>query len=258
MVGRPSKTWGWLGCSPKRSPGPAFGDGVVPVERAVYRGGSYFQHQMGAPRRPAHLLLRVHSAVREPLHRALGDRRRNRFFASAGCGVVDDDVGLSGYVGLEIAQKARHLARGRFDWRRIVSRGVKHDQSFANEIERAPDQIMPETPTDPLDGLGEASARMAITLRGVRPTLGRLGGMLIPHREMKPVENVMGRSGAGGFAEGPRAVGTITQDGDRYERPSRPWGENKAGKSSQPLITPLSLCSTRSAVRTNGRQTPQV
>ena len=64
---RPSKTWGWSGCSPKRTPGPALGDGVVPLERAVHRGGSYFQHQMSALRGPAHLLLSVHSAVQQPL-----------------------------------------------------------------------------------------------------------------------------------------------------------------------------------------------
>jgi hypothetical protein len=166
---------GWSGCSTKRTPGPALGDGVVPVERAVHCRGWDFQHQMSAPRRPSHLLLSIHSAVQQPLHRALGDRRRNRFFASAGCRVVDDEIGLSGYVGLEIAQKTRNLARGRFDRRRIVSCGVTRDQSFANEIERTPDLTMPETPTDLFDGVGEASASLAITLRGIRPTLGRLG-----------------------------------------------------------------------------------
>jgi site-specific recombinase XerC len=40
----------------------------------------------------------------QPLHRALSDRRRNRFFAAAGCGVVDDDVGLAGHISFEIAQ----------------------------------------------------------------------------------------------------------------------------------------------------------
>jgi hypothetical protein len=43
------------------------------------------------------------------LHRALCDRRGNRFFASAGCRVVDDDVGLAGHISLEIAQQARHF-----------------------------------------------------------------------------------------------------------------------------------------------------
>jgi hypothetical protein len=94
---------GGLGYSPKWTPGPALSDGVVPVERAVCDRGSYFQHQVGTPRRPAHLLLSVHSAMQQPLHRALGDRRRNRFFASARCRVIDDDIGLSGHVCLQIA-----------------------------------------------------------------------------------------------------------------------------------------------------------
>jgi transposase len=95
---RPSKTWGWSGCSLKRGAGPTFGHGTIPVERAVHDGGPNFQHQMSAPRRPAHLLLGIHSPMQQPLHRALGDRRRNRFFKSAGRRVGDDDVGLSGHI----------------------------------------------------------------------------------------------------------------------------------------------------------------
>src|SRR5471030_202560 len=109
---RPSKTWGWSGRSPKRAACPTLCDGIIPAERAVHDGAPDFQHQMSAPRRPAHLLLGIHSPMQEPLHRAFGDRRRNRFFASAGCRVIDDDVGLSGHISLEIAQEARHLARG--------------------------------------------------------------------------------------------------------------------------------------------------
>jgi hypothetical protein len=127
------------------------------------------------PSATKHLLLNIHSALQRPLHRALSRCRRYRFFASAGCGVVDHEIGLSGYVGLEIAQKTRRLTRGRDGWRRIVSRGVKRAQGFANEIERAPDLTMPQTLTDPPDGLGEASPGPTIPLRGVRPTLGRWG-----------------------------------------------------------------------------------
>jgi hypothetical protein len=76
---------GWSGCSPKRAASPTFGHGIVPVERAVHDGGPDFQHQMSAPRRPAHLLLGIHSPMQQPLHRALGERRRNWFLASAGC-----------------------------------------------------------------------------------------------------------------------------------------------------------------------------
>jgi hypothetical protein len=53
---------------------------------------------MCAPRRPAHLLLGIHSPMQQPLYRALGDRRRDWFFASTGGRVVNDDIGLSGYV----------------------------------------------------------------------------------------------------------------------------------------------------------------
>ena len=98
---------------PKRTAGPALGDGMVPVERSVHDRGSHLQHQMGTPRRPAHLLLSVHSEVQQPLNRALGDRRRDRFLASANCCVIDNDIGLSRYVRLKVAQKTRHLLRDR-------------------------------------------------------------------------------------------------------------------------------------------------
>jgi hypothetical protein len=176
---------------------------MAPLERAVLRGGSHVAHQMNAPLPPTHLLLNIRSALQRPLHRALNRCRRYRCFASAGCGLVDHEIGLSGYVGLEIAQKTCHLAHGRDDWRRIVSRSTRRAQSFANEIERAPDLTVPQTLTDPPNGLGEASPGSTITLRGVRPTLGRLGDSLNPHREMKPVQNLTDRSRTGGFAEAP-------------------------------------------------------
>jgi hypothetical protein len=133
---------------------------------------------MSAPRR--HLLLGIHSPVQQPLHRALGDRRRNRVFAPAGCRLVNDNIGLSGYVCLQIAEKARHLSRGRYNRRRIVSRRVERDKSLANEIERAPDPTMPKMPTDPLDGLGEASAGLALRLRGIGPAHRLIVGEVEP------------------------------------------------------------------------------
>ena len=60
---------------------------------------------------------------------------------------------------------------------------------------------MPETPTDPLDGLGKASASPAIILRGVWPALGRLCDVLNPHRDMKPIEHVVSWTRARGFTE---------------------------------------------------------
>jgi hypothetical protein len=74
---------------------------------------------------------------------------------------------------------------------------------------------MPETPSDPLDSLGEAITSLAISLRGVGPTHGRLSDVLNSHREMKPVQYMMSRAGAGGFAERSWTIGTIAQDGHR-------------------------------------------
>jgi hypothetical protein len=161
--------------SPKRTAGPTLGDGMVPLERPVHDGRSHLRHQMGTPRRPAHLLLGVHPAVQQPLDRALSDRRRDRFVASAGCRVVDDDLGLSRYIRLKIAQKTRHLPRHRGK-RRCVGGGYC-SQSFVDEIESAPDLTMPETPSDSLDRLGKASTGLAITLRGVGPALRACPGI---------------------------------------------------------------------------------
>ncbi len=94
---------GWSRRSPRRTAGPTLRHGIIPAEGAVDDGGPDFQHQMSAFRRPAHLLLGIHSPMQQPLHRALCDRRRNWFFASAGCRVVDDDVGLSRHISLEMA-----------------------------------------------------------------------------------------------------------------------------------------------------------
>jgi len=140
---------------------------MVPVERTVHDGGSHLPHQLSAPRRPSHLLLSIHSPMQQPLHRALGDRHRDRFFASANCRVVDDDIGLSGHVCLQIAQKARYVARGGGHRRRIVGGGIHNNDGFGNEIQSTPDLTMPETPADSFDGFGEASTSLAISLRGV-------------------------------------------------------------------------------------------
>ena len=97
---------------------------------------------------------------------------------------------MPGYVCLELTQKTRHLSRGGGHRRRIVGRGIHNNQGFANQIQRAPDLAMPKTPADPFDGLGEASASLAITLRGVGPALGRLCDVLNPHREMEPYVDI--------------------------------------------------------------------
>jgi hypothetical protein len=211
---RPSRTWG-SGRAPKRAASPTLRDGIIPVERTVHDGGPDFQHKISAPRRPAHLLLGTHSPMQQPLHRALCDRRRNWFFASAGCGVVDDDVRLSRNICLEIAQKAPYLACGGSNRRLTVGCNAHCNDGFGNEIQSAFDLTMPETPSDPLDRLGEASTSVAISLRGVGPACGRLGDVLNPHREVEPVQYMMGWTGAGGFAERSWTICTIAQDGDR-------------------------------------------
>jgi hypothetical protein len=43
---------------------------------------------------------------------------------------------------------------------------------------------MPETPSDPLDRLGEASTSLAVSFCGGGPARGRLCDVLNPHREM--------------------------------------------------------------------------
>ena len=134
--------------------------------------------------------------------------------------VVDDDAGLSGYISLEIAQEAHRLARGG-GRRRHIGYGIYDNRGFSYEIQGAFDLTMPETPSDPLDRLGEASASLAISLRGVRPARGCLCDVLNPHREVKPVEDVTSWARAGGLAERSWTIGAIAQDGDgcRWRRP---------------------------------------
>jgi hypothetical protein len=65
---------------------------------------------------------------------------------------------------LEIAQKARHLARCDSNLQLIVGCNVHCNDGFGNEIQSPSDLTMPETPSDPLDRLGEASTSVAIRL----------------------------------------------------------------------------------------------
>jgi hypothetical protein len=60
---------------------------------------------------------------------------------------------------------------------------------------------MPQTPADPLDGLGEAGTSLAIRLRGVGPAFRRLRDVLNPHHEMKPIEHVVSWTSAGDCKE---------------------------------------------------------
>jgi hypothetical protein len=106
---------------------------------------------------------------------------------------------LSGHINLEIAWEARHLVCGRSHRRHVVGSGVHNNDSFGNEIHSPFDLTMPETPSDPLDRLGEASASLAISRVG--PTRDRLCDVLNPHRQMKPVQYMMSRTRTGCLAE---------------------------------------------------------
>jgi hypothetical protein len=143
-----------------------------------------------ATRRPTHLLLGVHPPVQQPLHRAFRDRRRDWLLAPPGRRIVDDDIGLTAYIGLEFAEKARHFQR---DWTCRQGRcGFERRHGFADESETASDLAVPEPPADPLNRFAQAGAGLAIRRRSVRPALGRLSNMLDAHRKMEPVQHMAG------------------------------------------------------------------
>src|ERR1700709_2561201 len=99
---------------------------------------------------------------------------------------------------------------------------------------------MPETPSDPLDRLGEASASPAISLRGVWPVRRRLCDVLDAHREMEPIQYMMGRTGAGSLAERSWTIGTVAQDRNRCR-----WRRSQSMKHTVHLSSLRSrLCCT--------------
>jgi hypothetical protein len=57
---------------------------------------------------------------------------------------------------------------------------LRNYDRFGNEIQGAPGLTVAETPTDTLDGLGEASANLAISFRGVGQHLVAWALMLRP------------------------------------------------------------------------------
>jgi hypothetical protein len=103
---RPSERWG-SGGSSKRASCPAFSDSVVSLEGAVRYGGSNLQHHMRSPRRPAHLLIHAHPAMKHPLQGAFGRRRRYWLRVVTRRRVVDDQFRLPGHVRLKTAQEFR-------------------------------------------------------------------------------------------------------------------------------------------------------
>jgi len=65
-------------------------DSIAPLEGAVRYSGSNLQHHMCSARRPAHLLIRAHPAMNQPLHGAFCRRRRYWLGVVARCRIVDD------------------------------------------------------------------------------------------------------------------------------------------------------------------------
>jgi hypothetical protein len=70
--------WGMVRSLAETDGGPSVRPQHGPGRACRSRRRSVLQHQMSAPRRPAHLLLSIHSPMQQPLHRALGDRRRDQ------------------------------------------------------------------------------------------------------------------------------------------------------------------------------------
>jgi hypothetical protein len=100
--------------------------------------------------------------MQQPLHGTFRDRRRNRLVLVPCRGVVDDDIGLSTNICLEIAQQTRHLSRGHGGQLLAVGDTVERDQCFANEIEDPSDLAVPQTPANPIDDFNESRTRLAI------------------------------------------------------------------------------------------------
>src|SRR5271157_65490 len=156
--------------------------------------------------------------MQQPLHRTLRRRRRYWLITAPRRCVIDDQLGLPGYLGIEAAKHDDHLARRRSLRRRRFGRRLEHHLGFADEIESPPHLTMPETPMDMLDGVGKASTFLTLGQLGIRPALGGLSDMLNAHGEMKPIQYVPGRTDACRLALGPRPVGTVAQNGDRRAR----------------------------------------
>src|ERR1700733_5546753 len=101
---RPSQTWGSCRAA-KRTAGAPFCDGVIEREGTVHNSASNLEHQMRGAWRPTHLLLGVHPAVPQPLHRAFGDRRGDWLLAPSGRRIIDDDIGLPAHICFEFTEK---------------------------------------------------------------------------------------------------------------------------------------------------------
>ena len=179
----------------KRATGPSFGGRVIRVEGPVHDGGSDLEPQMRSSRRPTHLLVGAHPPMQQPVHRALGGRRRYRLTASPGGGIIDDQTGLPGHVSLEANEQC--LPPYPPSQRAAIpfqADGIEYHQGVSDE------KSAPPVPARARDVNGYArSCRPGRRLprdrpAGVRPALGGLSDMLDAHREMKTIEHVMGRA----------------------------------------------------------------
>src|SRR5208337_4995295 len=132
---------------------------------------------------------------------------------------------------------ACHLTRGRSVRRYRFGRGIEYHQGVSDEIERPLYLPVPETPTDMLDGVGQAGSFRAVARRGVRPALGGLSDMLDAQREMKTIEHVMGRPDARCLAQRSWPVGAVAQDGYRRSR----CGTKAMQYAAPLLLLPISL-----------------
>src|SRR5260370_12033581 len=101
---------------------------------------------MGSARRPAHLLIGAHSAMEQPLQRALRGRRRYRFLAVPRRRIIDDQCGLPGHVCLQTMKHSSHLARSGGCLRRRCGGGIEGRQGIAHEVECPPNLAPPPHP----------------------------------------------------------------------------------------------------------------
>jgi hypothetical protein len=92
--------------------------------------------------------------------------------------VIDDEIGLSTKICLEIAQQTSHLSRRHGGQLLAFGDTVERDQRFANEIEGPSNLAVPQTPANPIDDFNEIRTRLAIVRGDVRPAFGRLISML--------------------------------------------------------------------------------
>jgi len=167
---------------------------------------------MSTAGRPAHVLARSHSAVQQPLHGALRRRSRERFVIQPRRRIVDDQIGETGYVGLQRGQCLRQVHRR--SCRHGFSRRLRCDgwQCPSDQIQCPPGLAMPKAPADVFDRIGEFGPVPAVVDGVGRPATGTLSGVLYGHREVKPVEYMINGPGARGLSQRLWAVGAVAQD----------------------------------------------